>query len=67
VVARPAPDGRYTVRGLPAGTYIVAAVNDLDNGAQFDPEFLKSMAAASSMRVTLVEGSKVAQDLRVVR
>jgi hypothetical protein len=63
-IARPGPDGRYTFRSLPPGTYQVAAVIDLEPGAQYDPEFLRTVARAS-WSVTMTEGGKVAQDLRV--
>jgi len=64
VATRPSPDGRYTIRSLPAGAYVIAAVSDLEAGAQFDPEFLRTLLAVS-VPVTIVEGSKITQDLRV--
>jgi hypothetical protein len=64
VVARPSPDGRYTIRSLPPGAYVIAAVNDLENGGQYDPEFLRTLSAVS-VPVTIMEGAKVSQDLRV--
>lgn len=64
VMSRPGPDGRFVVRSLPAGAYMVAAVLDLESGAQYDPEFLRTVARAS-VPVTITEGGKVAQDLRV--
>jgi hypothetical protein len=63
-IARPSPDGRYVLRSLPPGVYQIAAVIDLEPGAQYDPEFLRSVARAS-WPVTINEGGKVAQDLRV--
>jgi hypothetical protein len=62
--ARPGPDGRYTIRGLPPGSYQLAAVLDLEQGAQYDTEFLRSLARAS-VPVTIASGGKVTQDLRV--
>ena len=62
--ARPATDGKYTVRGLPAGDYQIAALGDLEPGMQYDLEFLKALLVAST-RVTLGEGAKVTQDLRI--
>jgi len=66
-ISRPNPDGRYLLRNLPPGEYLVAAVTDLDNGGQYDPELLKSLATATSMRVTVSEGVRIVQDLRVAR
>lgn len=61
---RPGPDGKYSFRGLPAGTYQLAAVVDLVQGEQYDPEFLRTLARAS-VPVTITDGGKVTQDLRV--
>jgi large repetitive protein len=60
-------DGQYVFRNLPAGTYMIAVVTDLDFGMQYDPELLKSIAASTSTRVTLGDGEKVVKDLRVSR
>jgi hypothetical protein len=62
--SRPATDGKYLVRGLPAGDYQIAALADLEPGMQYDLEFLKALLAAST-RVTLGDGAKVTQDLRI--
>ena len=62
--ARPGTDGKYTLRGLPAGDYQIAALGDLEPGMQYDLEFLKALVVAST-RVTLGEGAKVTQDLRI--
>ena len=64
VVSRPGPDGRYIMRGLPPGAYMVAVVMDLENGAQYDPEFLRSLPNAG-VPVIIGEGAKMTQDLRV--
>ena len=64
VTARPSTEGRYVFRSLPPGDYVLAVVTDMEQGAQFDPEFLRSVAAGA-VRVGIVEGGKVAQDLRV--
>lgn len=63
-MARPGTDGRYVFRSLPPGVYHVAAVIDPEPGAQFDPEFLRTVARGS-WSVTITEGGKVSQDLRV--
>ena len=64
VAARPGPDGRYTLRALPPGSYYLGAVTDLEQGVQYNPEFLRALAA-SAVTVTVMEGGKVQQDLRV--
>ena len=66
MMTRPDTNGRYTFRSLPPGDYMVAAVTDIDQGSQYDPEFLKAIAG-SSVRVDIGEAAKVAQDLRVGR
>jgi len=63
-LGRPGPDGQYTIRNLPPGTYQLAAVIDLEQGAQYDPEFLRSLARLS-VPVTISGSGKVTQDLRV--
>ncbi len=62
-VARPV-NGLYFVRTLPPGSYMIAAVADFEQGVQYDPEFLRTLAVAA-VPVTLLEGGKVTQDLRV--
>jgi hypothetical protein len=60
-------DGQYVFRNLPAGSYVLAVVGDLEFGMQYDPEFLKSLAASGSTRVTLADGQKLQRDLRIAR
>ena len=64
VMQKPGFDGRYTIRALPPGSYQIAAVFDLEPGAQFDPEFLRTVIRAS-VPIAIGEGGKVTQDLRV--
>lgn len=59
-------EGTYTFRSLPPGDYMVAAISDLDPGGQYDHELLRSLAGAS-LRVTLTEGAKLSQNLRVAK
>jgi hypothetical protein len=66
LTTRPGADGKYSFRNIPPGDYTIAAVTDLEPGGQYDPEFLKALSAAS-IRVTLTEGTKKTQDLRVAR
>jgi hypothetical protein len=62
--ARPATDGRFALRNLPPGDYRLAAVTDVEPGQWFDPAFLRQLAGASVL-VTLGDGEKKQQDLRV--
>src|SRR5262245_6370815 len=62
--SRPSPDGRYAFRSLPPGDYMLAVLTDLEQGAQYDPEFLKSLGS-SAIRIVITEGGTVTQDLRV--
>jgi hypothetical protein len=62
--SRSGADGKYMFRSLPAGDYYIVVVNDLEQGAQYDPEFLRTLGGVAT-RVTLTEGGKATQDLRV--
>ena len=62
-MTRPDTNGRYVFRSLPPGDYMLAAVTDIEQGSQFDPEFLKTLAGGS-VRINMTEGGKVMQDLR---
>ena len=54
-MARPNSQGGFTVRGLPGETYLVAAVDSLEEGEWQDPEFLERLREAAT-RVTLRDG-----------
>ena len=58
--ARSAPDGAFSVRGLPPGDYHVAAVDRLLEGIGEwqDPDFLESVAP-SAVRITIPEGQQL--------
>ena len=62
--AQPATDGSFAVSGLPAGEYAIAAVADLEDTDLSDAGFL-SQLLASAFKLTLAEGDKKRQDLRV--
>jgi hypothetical protein len=61
---RPATDGRYTVTDLPSGDYRLVAVTDVEPGEWFDPAYLRELAAVA-LPITLGDGERRAQDLRV--
>jgi hypothetical protein len=62
--AKPASDGTYVVRGLPAGEYFVCALSELDPNDLLDPAFLEQLAAAS-FKLTIGAGETKSQDLRL--
>jgi hypothetical protein len=64
--ARPASDGRYAFRSLPAGDYRLIAVEDVEPGQWFDPAFLKELLGAA-LSVSLAPGEKRTQDIRASR
>jgi hypothetical protein len=61
---RPSSDGRYTVRGLPAGDYLLGVVSDVEPNEWFDPAFLETLAPAA-VRVTIAAGDRTTMDLRI--
>jgi hypothetical protein len=64
VSARPGTDGRFTFRNLPAGDYRLTAVTDVEPGEWYDPAFLSQLLTAS-IAITLTDGERKVQDLRV--
>lgn len=61
---RPGTDGRFVLRDLPPGDYRLTAVVDVEPGQWFDPAFLRQTLAVS-MPVSLTEGERKTQDVRV--
>ena len=61
----PTPAGRYTFKALPRGAYRLALLEDYDAAAGLYPDLLRQLVAASSIVVTLTDGEKKVQDLRV--
>ena len=47
---RPASDGRFSIKGLPAGDYLVAALTDMELDEWFDTAFLSQLVAAAGPR-----------------
>jgi hypothetical protein len=64
---RPDIRGRFIARDLPAGDYLISAVTDIEDNQWNDPAFLAALAAASPIKVTVAEGDKKVQDIRVAR
>lgn len=64
VSAKPASDGTYKVTGLPAGDYFLCALTDLDPNDLYDAAFLDQLVAGA-LKITLADGEKKVQDLRL--
>jgi hypothetical protein len=62
---RPDISGRFIVRDLPAGDYLISAVTDLEDGQWNDPAFLEALAASAPIRISLAEGDRKIQDIRI--
>jgi hypothetical protein len=62
--ARPATDGSFVFGDLPAGEYFIAALSDLDPLEWQDAAFL-AQVAPTAIKISLAEGEKKRQDLRV--
>jgi len=61
---RPGSDGRFSLRGLPAGEYFIAALGDVEPGEWYDPSFLAQLVPAA-VGVTIRDGDRTVQDLRI--
>jgi hypothetical protein len=61
---RPDTDGRFTMRGLPAGDYLVAALTDVEDGEWYETALLEALVPAA-VKVTVREGERTTQDLRI--
>jgi hypothetical protein len=61
---KPASDGKFLFKNLPAGTYRLAAVTDLEAYEWLDAAFLEQLVGAS-IKVTLAENAKVVQNIQV--
>ena len=61
---RPAADGTYGFRDVPAGDYLIAAVDDAEPDAWYDPAFLQTLVAGA-MKISVPDGRHVTQDLRL--
>ena len=63
---RPAADGAFSFKDLPAGEYFLGALLDVDQGDWLRPGFLDGVVGAA-VRVKLIDGQKVVQDLQIAR
>jgi hypothetical protein len=63
-VVRPSTDGRFETRGLRPGRYIATAIEALEQGRQFAPEFQQQLRRGAR-EFTVGEGQAVTVDLRL--
>jgi hypothetical protein len=63
---RPAPDGVFSITDLPAGEYLLAAVDNAPPEDWQQASFLEQLAAAS-VKVTIRDGAKTTQDIRIAK
>jgi hypothetical protein len=61
---KPDADGKFKLIGLPPGDYYMVAITDLDQADMSDATFLEQLAAAS-FKVTLADGEKKTQELKL--
>jgi hypothetical protein len=62
--AHPASDGTFSVIGLPAGDYYLAAVTRLEPGDLANRRFLEDLVPAS-LHISIGDGEKKRQDLKL--
>jgi hypothetical protein len=63
---RPDSNGRFTFTGLVAGEYYLAALTDYEPNDWFNPQFLEQVAGGA-VTITLKDGERKTQDLRIGR
>jgi hypothetical protein len=61
---RPSTDGRFVFSNVPAGEYVLAAMDDLDPLDLLDPAFLGQIAP-SGIKVAIAEGETKTQNIRI--
>lgn len=64
MTTRPDQNGKYQLRGLPAGEYYLVAVDPAEQGEWFEPSYLAAHRTGAS-RVSLADGDVKAQDFRL--
>ena len=62
--ARPDQDGRFRVRRLPPGRYVITALEALEEGRQWDPEYQPKLRDAGK-RFSIKEGESIVLDLKL--
>jgi hypothetical protein len=62
---RPDQQGAFKIGGLPSGRYLVAAVDYLETGAEFDPQVLERLRNVATP-VVVGEGESKAVNLKLI-
>jgi protocatechuate 3,4-dioxygenase beta subunit len=57
-------DGKFRMTALPPGEYLLAVATEIDPGDWGDPAYMEQLAAAA-IRISLAEGEKKVQNVRV--
>ena len=63
---RPLSDGRYVIKNLPAGEYLLAATADVERGQWYDPAFLATLERVATS-VSLAPGGSATVNLQAVK
>ena len=63
-ITRPGDDGKFSILNLPAGEYFLVAVTDIDEGQWNDAKVLSTLVPAAT-RVTITDGQRTVQDLKI--
>jgi hypothetical protein len=63
-MGRPDQDGRFKISGLPPSDYYIVALDKIDPGQMFDPEFLDTIRAKATP-ITIREGESRTIDLKI--
>ncbi len=63
-MVRPASDGKFQMRDLPAGEYFIAAVTQIDPDELLSPQFFERLVPAS-LKFSIADGERKIQDLRL--
>jgi len=66
LTTRPDQNGKYQLRGLPAGRYYVAVIDPAEQGEWFDPAFL-DQHRTGAQTLTLAEGATQTIDFKLAR
>jgi hypothetical protein len=64
ITARTDSSGSYHLSAVPAGDYLVVAVEEVDQGEWFDPAYLDQIRSRAS-KIKIEEGDQRTQDLKV--
>ncbi len=66
MTTRPDQNGKYQLRGLPAGDYYLVAVDPTEQGEWFEPAYLAAHRTGAS-RVSLADGDVKTQDFTLTK